>query len=167
MRKRIAAFGSGLFFLLAPVTVAGVIPWVITGWAVSSANWPQTMSMPFAAVLMCCSLISLLDSFGRFVLQGFGTPTPLLPTKVLIVSGLYRHVRNPMYLAVLSLILGQALWFGSLRLGLYGGVVWVIFHTSVLVYEEPRLREDYAVAFDAYCQNVRRWLPRLKPWRSD
>ncbi len=166
MRMGAAATGSALFLVLAPGTVAGAIPWTITGWTVSSPGWPQMVAIPLAAVLIGFGLIVLLDSFSRFALQGMGTPTPLLPTNQLIVTGLYRHVRNPMYVAVLSLIGGQALLFGSPWLVVYGTVVWTIFHISVVVYEEPRLRADYGDAFDAFCWHVPRWLPRIKPWQE-
>ncbi|MFM9973131.1 MAG: methyltransferase family protein [Beijerinckiaceae bacterium] len=122
--------------------------------------------MPVAALLIGAGLVGLLDSFGRFVVQGLGTPTPLLPTNQLIVTGLYRYVRNPMYVAVLSLICGQTVLFGSAWLALYWVAIWTMFHTSVLVYEEPRLWGDYGDAYDTYCQHVRRWLPRVSPWRG-
>ena len=166
MRKSLAAFGSALFLVLAPGTVAGAIPWAITRWMVASPDWPQMALLPFSGVMIGAGLIVLLDSFIRFAWQGLGTPTPLLPTNQLIVTGLYRHVRNPMYVAVLSLICGQVLMFGSTWLALYAVAIWAMFHTSVVAYEEPRLRTDYGNAFDAYCQSVPRWLPRLSPWRG-
>lgn len=167
MRKGMAAFGSIVFLVVAPGTVAGLVPWAITRWAPASPEWPQTMLAPFAAVLIGAGLIGLLDSFVRFAVQGLGTPTPLLPTKQLIVTGLYRYVRNPMYVAVLALIYGQALLFGATWLAIYGAAIWVMFHLSVVIYEEPRLLSDYGHSYAAYCQHVRRWLPRYKPWRGE
>ena len=166
MRKGLAAFGSAIFLVLAPGTVAGAVPWAITRWTLASADWPQIAFLPLAAVQIAAGLIVLLDSFSRFVWQGLGTPTPLMPTTKLIVTGLYRYVRNPMYVAVLSLIYGQALLFGSIWLAMYGGAIWIMFHLSVLFYEEPRLRTDYGGVYDAYCRHVCRWLPRLRPWRA-
>lgn len=97
----------------------------------------------------------LLDSFARFAVQGVGTPAPVFPT---------RHLRNPMYLAVVSVILGQGLILGNVRLVEYAALVWFGFHLFVLVYEEPTLRESFGVEYEAFCANVPRWLPRSKPW---
>lgn len=166
MRKGLAAMGSAVFFVLAPGTVAGAVPWAITRWTLAKPDWPQLALLPFVIVLIAAGLIVLLDSFGRFVWQGLGTPTPMMPTNKLIITGLYRHVRNPMYVAVLSLILGQAVLFGSTWLALYAAAIWAVFHLSVVGYEEPQLRADYGSVFDTYCQSVRRWVPRLGPWRG-
>ena len=108
----------------------------------------------------------LLESFARFAFEGLGTPAPVFPTRRLIVTGLYRHVRNPMYVAVVSLILGQALLFGNLFLLIYGAVVWACFHAFVLGYEEPRLTALYGSEYEQFRANVPRWLPRFRPWRA-
>ncbi|MBS0385455.1 MAG: phosphatidylethanolamine N-methyltransferase family protein, partial [Proteobacteria bacterium] len=135
-----AAIGSALFFLLAPGTIAGLIPWLITHWraerdasaAVSVAG--AVLLVPFAAMLVEC--------FVRFVRYG-GTPAPISPTRHLVVSGLYRFVRNPMYVAVIGLIFAQALMFASAALLAYGIAIWLAFHLFVLAYEEPTLRRSY------------------------
>ena len=115
---------------------------------------------------MVAGLPVLLDSFARFAIQGLGTPAPIFPTRRLVVSGLYRYVRNPMYVAVVSLILGQGLFFGDLRVLEYGIAIWAAFHLFVLVYEEPTLRNTYGSEYDVFCANVHRWIPRLRPWRQ-
>jgi protein-S-isoprenylcysteine O-methyltransferase Ste14 len=92
---------------------------------------------------IAAGLSVLLDSFARFALQGLGTPAPIFPTQHLVVSGLFRYVRNPMYVAVLLLILGQGPLFGSVRVLEYGIAVWVEFYLFVLFYEEPTLRKSY------------------------
>jgi len=71
-----------------------------------------------------------------------------------------------MYVAVLSLILGQGLFFGSISILEYGIAVWVGFYVFVLIYEEPTLRRSFGVQYDEYCANVPRWIPRLRPWRG-
>lgn len=114
---------------------------------------------------MAAGLPVLLDSFARFALQGLGTPAPVFPTRHLVVSGLFRYVRNPMYVAVASLILGQGLFFGSVRVLEYGIAVWVAFHLFVLIYEELTLRRTYGSEYEEFCANVPRWIPRLRPWR--
>jgi protein-S-isoprenylcysteine O-methyltransferase Ste14 len=106
----------------------------------------------------------LLDSFARFALQGLGTPAPVFPTRHLVVTGLYRHVRNPMYLAVAAAILGQSLWFGNVRVLVYGFAVWLAFHLFVTAYEEPTLRRTYGHEYEEFCANVPRWIPRVRPW---
>jgi protein-S-isoprenylcysteine O-methyltransferase Ste14 len=106
----------------------------------------------------------LIECFLRFALTAQGTPSPLAPTKRLVVTGLYRHVRNPMYVAVTGLILGQALLFGSFGLLAYGFVVAVGFHLFVVNVEEPRLERDFGEEYGRYRAAVSRWMPRLTPW---
>jgi protein-S-isoprenylcysteine O-methyltransferase Ste14 len=108
----------------------------------------------------------LLDSFARFALKGLGTPAPVFPTKHLVVSGLYRYVRNPMYLAVAGVIFGQGMLFGDGRVLEYGFLVWIAFHLFVLFYEEPTLRRSFGAEYERFCANVGRWVPRLSPWQT-
>ena len=119
-----------------------------------------------AVLLVAAGLPVLLDSFAGFALQGLGTPAPIFPTRHLVVSGLFRYVRNPMYVAVLLLILGQGLLFGSVRVLEYGIAVWFGFYLFVLMYEEPTLRKSYGREYEEFCANVPRWIPRLRPWRG-
>jgi protein-S-isoprenylcysteine O-methyltransferase Ste14 len=93
-------------------------------------------------------------------------PRPVAPTQHLVVTGLYRFVRNPMYVAVLGLILGQTLVFQSQTLAAYGAAIWLAFHTFVFFYEEPTLRRSFGATYETYCQRVPRWLPRITPWRG-
>ena len=88
----------------------------------------------------------------------------MFPTRYLVVKGLYRYVRNPMYLAVASIIFGQAMILGSVSLLAYGVLVWLTFHLFVLAYEEPTLRKTFGTEYGAFCANVPRWVPRLSPW---
>ena len=83
-----------------------------------------------------------------------------------MVTGSYRFVRNPMYVAVVSLILGQGLWFGDVAVLGYGLIIWLTVHLFVLGYEEPTLSSSFGEQYDRYRANVRRWLPRLTPWRG-
>jgi protein-S-isoprenylcysteine O-methyltransferase Ste14 len=106
----------------------------------------------------------LLESFARFALQGVGTPAPVFPTQQLVVRGFYCYVRNPMYLAVVAIVLGQALLFGSIRVLAYGLFAWLITHLFVLFYEEPTLRKSFGSQYAAYCEHVPRWIPRLTRW---
>ena len=166
MRKALAVAGSAVFLVLAPGFVAGVVPWWISRWRVEGA-WPGMPLIRFGgAVLIAVGAVGLLDSFGRFALQGLGTPAPVFPTRHLVVSGLYRFVRNPMYVAVVAAILGQGMVLGSVALVQYGGLVWLLFHLFVLMYEEPTLRCAYGSEYESFCAHVPRWLPRFTPWRQ-
>jgi len=160
----LALVGSAIFLVIAPGTVAGYVPWRICRWHVE-APLLGISSLPLVGVLLIAAgLTVLLDSFARFALQGLGTPAPIFPTRHLVVSGLFRYVRNPMYVAVVSLILGQGLFFGSLLILEYGIAVWVGFYLFVLIYEEPALRKNYGPEYEEFCANVPRWIPHLRPW---
>src|SRR6267154_6150109 len=143
MRRVFAVLGSALFLVLAPGTVAGLVPWWISRWRFET---PVIWWLPLrvvGGVLVAAGTLVLLDSFARFAIKGLGTPAPVFPTRHLVVTGLYRYVRNPMYVAVVSTILGQGLVFGNVTLLEYGGLVWLLFHLFVLVYEEPTLRAGF------------------------
>jgi protein-S-isoprenylcysteine O-methyltransferase Ste14 len=156
--------GTLTFFFVAPFTVAGVIPWLLTGWRLEPTLLGWSLERMIGAILVVAGLAVVLESFLRFAIVGRGTPAPPLPTERLVVTGFYRHVRNPMYLGVVSVILGQALLFGSRMLLWYGAALWAVFHVFVLLYEEPRLRRQYGSDYQAYCGRVRRWLPRARAW---
>jgi len=104
----------------------------------------------------------LVPSFVRFAREGIGTPAPIAPTEQLVVGGLYRHVRNPIYLGVLAAIGGQAMILGQPILVGYGLLVGAAVVTFVKVYEEPTLRRRYGAAYDRYSEQVPGWLPRLR-----
>jgi protein-S-isoprenylcysteine O-methyltransferase Ste14 len=160
-----AAVGSLLFFLLAPGVVAGLIPWWVTRWRVGvEYPWPAQAA---GAVLFIAGAIVLVSAFVRFVTEGIGTPAPVAPTQRLVVGGLYRFVRNPMYLAVLAAIVGQALLFGRPTLLVYGTVVAIAFVVFVRFYEEPTLGRTFGEEYEEYRRAVPGWWPRLRPWTPD
>jgi protein-S-isoprenylcysteine O-methyltransferase Ste14 len=155
-----AALGSLAFLVLAPGVVAGLVPWLITDWrpmpptdGLAGIRW--TGLIPIGA-----GLVVVLEAFARFALEGLGTPAPVAPTRTLVVSGFYRFVRNPMYIAVTAMIFGQALLFASWGVAIYGVVIAAAFFTFVLLYEEPTLRQAYGEEYDAYCASTPRWIPR-------
>lgn len=164
MKRPRAILGSALFLFAAPGVVAGLIPYWITGWRFDAQAFPGAALI--ASALIVLGAIILLDSFARFAWQGRGTPAPIAPTETLVVSGWYRHVRNPMYVAVTALNLGQALWFASTAQTLYTALIWLAFHLFVYFYEEPTLRGQFGDSYEAYKRAVPRWLPRLTPWRD-
>ena len=166
IRKAFAILGSAIFLVIAPGFVAGLVPWWISHWRVGSPLLGLPLLQFAGGVLIALGAIGLLDSFARFAIQGMGTPAPVFPTRHLVVSGLYRYVRNPMYVAVVSTIVGQGLIFGSIRLLEYGAFVWFLFHLFVLVYEEPTLRASFDSEYESFCAEVPRWIPRFTPWRG-
>jgi protein-S-isoprenylcysteine O-methyltransferase Ste14 len=165
MRRSLAILGSAIFLVLAPGIVAGYVPWRICRWHVGPPLLGIAPLRLIGALLMAAGLPVLLDSFARFAFHGLGTPAPIFPTRHLVVTGLFRYVRNPMYVAVLALILGQGLLFGSVPILEYGVAVWVAFHLFVLIYEEPALRRSFGPEYEEFCAHVPRWIPHLRPWR--
>jgi protein-S-isoprenylcysteine O-methyltransferase Ste14 len=165
MTRRVPSIvGSAIFLVIAPGSVAGWVPWWISGWRMQPPFFGLVIFRFLGAILVAVGATGLLDSFARFAIQGLGTPAPVFPTRHLVVTGLYRYVRNPMYVGVVSVILGQGLILGNARLLDYGGIVWVLFHAFVLAYEEPTLRAGFDSKYRDFCAHVPRWIPRLTPW---
>jgi protein-S-isoprenylcysteine O-methyltransferase Ste14 len=166
MRRAAAIIGSAIFLVVAPGTLAVYVPWTLTRWRIAPALLGFFPFRIIGALLIATGLPVLLDSFARFAIQGLGTPAPIAPPQHLVVTGLYQYVRNPMYVAVVSLIFGQGLLFGNVRVLEYGLIVWLAFHLFVLFYEEPTLRAKFGAEYKEFCANVRRWWPRIKPWQG-
>ena len=123
--------------------------------------------MVLGIALLVVAVVVLIRNFVRFVVEGRGTPSPVLQTERLVVGGDYRFVRNPMYLGVIGAILGQAMIFGSFSLLLYALAVWAIMATFVRWYEEPLLQNRYGEEYGRYRRGVRAWVPRLHPWQPE
>ena len=143
MNRVSAVLGSALFLILAPGVVAGFVPWWISGWEVQPLLGFRFIRV-VGVLVIAVSILALLESFARFALQGLGTPAPILP--------------------IVLVILGQAMILGNVSLLAYGALVWLICHLFVLAYEEPTLRRTFGPEYDAFCANVPRWIPRLRPW---
>jgi protein-S-isoprenylcysteine O-methyltransferase Ste14 len=156
-----AAAGSVVFLVVAPGVVAGLVPWLLTGWEAHDW-WPPLRVL--GALLIGAGLAVLLEAFVRFVVEGIGTPAPVAPTERLVVGGAYRYVRNPMYLAVAALIIGQAFLLGRAVLLVYAGVFAATVAAFVHGYEEPVLARRFGSDYDAYRRAVPAWRPRLRPW---
>jgi protein-S-isoprenylcysteine O-methyltransferase Ste14 len=161
VRKASAAAGTAVFLVIAPGIVAGVIPWLLTGW--DSTDPPLAVAAVGCALVGAGSLV-VLQAFARFVSEGSGTPAPVAPTVRLVVGGLYRYVRNPMYLAVGTTIVGQALLLGRPGLLVYAALFAAVVVAFVRGYEEPVLTERYGAEYVAYCDAVPGWWPRRRPW---
>src|SRR5215203_4898844 len=163
-RKRArAAFGTAAFLLLAPGVVAGLIPYLLTRWNPTGTPLP---AMVAGAALLAAGATVLLHAFARFVVEGLGTPAPVAPTERLVVGGLYRYVRNPMYLAVESTILGQWLLLGRPVLLAYGIVFVAVVHAFVRGHEEPALRRRYGAEYERYLAEVPGWCPGFTARRA-
>src|SRR5436305_10859745 len=157
-----AALGSAAFLVLAPGVVAGLVPWLLTGWSDNGA--PAAMQVA-GALMIVAGVTALLHAFARFVTEGRGTPAPVAPTEGLVVGGLYRYVRNPMYVAVAAIIVGHALLLWRPGLLLYALAFGLATSTFARFYEEPVLRERYGSQYEEYRRAVPAWLPRRRPWR--
>ena len=146
-----------------PGIVLVVLPWLITRFRVADeAGWAKGV----AAGLMVVGMIPLLESIVRFVRVGRGTLMPNVPTERLVVSGLYRYVRNPMYVGDLVVLTGEAFLFRSGWMVPYTLAIWAGFDLFVRKYEEPTLKKRHEVEYQQYCGRVRRWWPSLSGYRS-
>jgi protein-S-isoprenylcysteine O-methyltransferase Ste14 len=145
-----------LFTVLVPGTVAVTVPLLLTRERTPATGpvWALAIVVLAAGALVYAWCIWDFATFGR------GTPAPIDAPKRLVVRGLYRVTRNPMYVGVLGVILGWALLFRSAALSAYGLAVWSGFQTFIVFYEEPHLRQVFGAEYEAYCGRVGRWLPR-------
>ena len=164
MRKPSAAAGSALFFAGAPGGVAGLVPWLLTGWEVGAEWWPPLRLL--GGLLVVAGAAVLVHAFARFVVEGLGTPAPVAPTEHLVVGGLYRYVRNVMYIAVTTTIVGQALLLGSVTLLGYAALAWAGMAGFVRWHEEPALARRYGARYEEYRRAVPAWWPKLSGGRS-
>jgi protein-S-isoprenylcysteine O-methyltransferase Ste14 len=156
----VSLLGSLVFLVIAPGTATVLAPWLITGWRVGPPFFGQT-SLGVGALFLSVGLIVLIDCFVRFGVEGIGTPAPIAPTRQLVVRGLYRVVRNPMYLSVISIVIGEALLIGSWILLVYAALLAVAFHLFVQFYEEPSLKRRFGEDYEAYLAATPRWLPKV------
>ncbi len=158
MGKRLSLIVKTLVFIvLVPGTVAVIVPSTIVKsaapFAMMLSFFPNNLGLlPTLAGLSIC-----LWCFWDFFNKGRGTPSPFDPPKQLVVVGLYRYVRNPMYIGIILMILGEAIMFSSFLLMLYLVILLVIFHTGVVYYEEPKLRAEFGEKYANYLISVPRW----------
>jgi protein-S-isoprenylcysteine O-methyltransferase Ste14 len=150
---------SLFFAIVVPGTVAGVIPYLIVSRGRGSPldHWGPAQFGALLPIALGASI--LLRCIWEFAHVGRGTLAPIDPPKELVVSGLYRYVRNPMYVGVFILLLGEALLFESVRVLEYMAGWSVIVQLFVALYEEPALRRRFGESYERYCRSVRRWLP--------
>jgi protein-S-isoprenylcysteine O-methyltransferase Ste14 len=149
---------AGLFIVVVPGSIAGWLPWYISGWRRPRFDGPLGLVGVFFAVF---GWLVLLWCARDFAVRGRGTPNPSDPPRQLVVDGLYRFVRNPMYVAIVTSLLGQAVMYRSSGVVWYAAVVAVAFHLRVVLYEEPKLTELFGGAYAEYTRRVPRWVPRV------
>ncbi len=159
--------GTLVFVILAPGSVVVLLPYLISHWTVADPFFGLGFVRWIGALLVLLGLPVFLDFLVRFVRDGRGTPAPVAEPERLVVTGGFRSVRNPGYVAVLAMIAGQALIFGSTALLGYTAAVALAFHLFVVLYEEPHLRRKFGGNYEVYCRRVPRWLPRRRTAGDD
>ncbi len=151
-----------IFTILVPGTVAGIVPWLLLQSSGEAANLtPSLWLIGLLPLLLGVGLYFWCA--GAFTFIGKGTPAPIDAPVFLVRAGPYQWVRNPMYLAVLSVIIGEAILFHSLLLVGYALLAWVVVHLFVVFFEEPSLRRQFGESYAVYLRTVPRWLPRFSP----
>lgn len=151
---------SVLFTLFGgPGIILVYLPLAITRFRIPASEpaWQKAL----AAAVIAAGLIPLLESIARFVRVGRGTLMPNVPTERLVATGLYRIVRNPMYVGDLVALVGESLLFQSYGLLLYAAVIWLGFDQFIRRYEEPTLRRRHGEEYTRYCRQVHRWWPKV------
>lgn len=148
-----------LFTILQPGLVAGLVPYLILRWQGRSLV-PEKMGVLEAAALVTGAVGSMImiACILRFAYEGKGTLSPLDPTKRLVVRGLYRYSRNPMYVGLMMILISEAVFWRSLSLAVYAGVVFIGLNLFITIHEEPRLHREFGKEFTDYRSSVRRWL---------
>ena len=153
-----------LFTTLVPTTVAGWIPL----WLREDSSVTDTPALRWLGILLIAAgvVIYLHTAFWGFALRGRGTPAPIAPTKKLVVDGLHRYARNPMYVGFAVGWIGLWVVFGrySPAAIAVAAAVGLAVHLFVIFYEEPTLRNKFRTDYEDYCRNVNRWWPRLRAW---
>jgi protein-S-isoprenylcysteine O-methyltransferase Ste14 len=164
MTRLRAVLGSAAFILFGgPTIVAGLVPWLLTRW---EADDPALAPQVLGGALLVLGAALVLETTARFALEGRGTPAPFAAPQRFVARGSYRVVRNPMYVGVLALIVGQALLLGREVLLIWAAVAALLFHLFVVLHEEPGLRNQFGSEYEDYFARVGRWLPRLSPSRN-
>ncbi|HZC53938.1 MAG TPA: isoprenylcysteine carboxylmethyltransferase family protein [Mycobacterium sp.] len=164
-RRASATAGTAVFLVVVPGSVAGVVPWWLTGWRSGAADHPFPVRV-LGVVLVAAGAGVLLHAFASFVIEGLGTPAPPAPTERLVIGGLYRYIRNPMYLAVLIVIIGQELLLARPVLFAYAAAVAAAVVSFVYGYEQPTLTRRYGEQYEHYRRDVPAWWPRFRRGRS-
>ncbi len=154
---------AALFTVIVPGTVTVLIPYLFV---LPRAEFDAGIFRFGGIALMLVGGAVYLHCVWNFAWVGRGTPAPIDPPKEMVAVGIYRYVRNPMYVGICTLLAGEALLFQSLRLLVYTLISWLSCHLFVVLYEEPHLRGKFGGSYEGYCRAVPRWIPRLHIRRS-
>ena len=156
----LSLFIRNLFFtVLCPGIVAGFAPYLILGRRFNEAWKSSFTAFQYLAIfIFALGMVILLYCIGMFAIKGKGTLAPVDPTKKLVVAGLYKFTRNPMYIGVMLMLIGESIFFRSGGLLIYAILVFTLFNLFIIVHEEPRLRSDFGAEYQEYMSRVRRWL---------
>jgi protein-S-isoprenylcysteine O-methyltransferase Ste14 len=165
-RHRLGVTASAADLVLQLGVVTGLVPWWLTGWRVRHPAPPRAWAplRVAGAALLATGAVVPVHAFLRFVVEGVGSPAPIAPTQQPVVGGPYRYVRNPMYLAVVAVIIGQALALGQPGLLAYAAAVGGATAAFAHGYEEPTLCRQFGAQYQAYRRAVPAWWPRRHPW---
>ncbi|MHC5212367.1 MAG: methyltransferase family protein [Planctomycetota bacterium] len=160
-----------IFTLLAPGTVAVLVPWWLVAHAggvpLLAVRWSLGPGHAAGWLLVVPGALGYLRCVLAFVREGGGTPFPPDAPRRFVASGLYRHVRNPMYVSIGAVLLGETVTSGAPVLLVWLGALWLLFHAFVVLYEEPHLGRLFGREYERYRANVPRWVPRVTPWEAD
>jgi|SRR5271155_999430 len=155
--------GTIMFTVVVPGSVVGLVPYLISRWELRPPLFGFGPGRWIGFAMFVVAVPPFADFLTRFVREGHGTPAPIAPTGRLVVGGVYRHVRNPAYIAAIAMLVGQALFLGNLGVLEYAFVVALGFHLFAILYEEPTLRGTFGSDYLDYCRSVPRLIPRLHP----
>jgi len=157
-----AIVGTIVFTICVPGTVVVIVPYLLSRWRINPPLLGLSSIRWFGATLILAALPIFIAFLIRFVREGRGTPAPIAPTARLVTGGPFQRVRNPGYIAVVAMLVGQGLFFGETSVLVYALLIAVAFHLFVILYEEPTLKARYGAEYERYCRQVPRWAPRLR-----
>jgi len=157
-QRTVPILSTVIFTIVVPGTVAVYVPIGLLGGYSRLQNGPLTW---LGAAVTLIGAAMYFRCAWEFAARGLGTPAPIAPTKYLVTTALHRHIRNPMYVGVAFVILGQATVFRSVHLVEYAAAMLLVAHIFVVLYEEPTLHRQFGESYDEYRRQVPRWLPRL------
>jgi protein-S-isoprenylcysteine O-methyltransferase Ste14 len=151
---------SLLWTILLPGVVAGYVPWEFFGVRDTVVNVTSLLQL-LGLLFILAGVVLLAACIVEFARSGRGTLSPVDPPKHLVVRGLYRYVRNPMYLSVTAILLGEVILTRSRALAWYWLIWFVVVNAFVIGYEEPTLRTQFGESYEEYLRTVGRWIPRV------
>ena len=161
MRRPVAVLVAAAWGIGVGGTFGALIPWMLDYWRFRRPLPYWAVAEVAGGVLICLGLVPIVAAFVDFVRAG-GTPVPVASPPRLVVSGFYRHVRNPIYVGFLVVLIGQALMFGSTGLVVYAVVAWCVGAAAARFYEQPRLARRFGAEYERYVHSVPGWIPRMR-----